>query len=120
MTPEEFKAKVRERCLEMQKHGYTIAPTVFGIWYDSAKGTYALESLSKKVCPVGACLLHSPLPEGHSMHLSFAASLSLWFGVSNWDIVQFINGFDGIGAGGHPFHTIGTELRQEFVTNAKG
>jgi len=111
MNAEDFKAKVKARCLEVQEYGYTIKRRGWGgISFVEPNATF-VSFHDKRVCPIMACLLNAKSP---NVYMATQAAAH-YFGVSEEAIRSFINGFDGsIYILDVEFYNAGYELRVEL------
>lgn len=90
MNAKEFEDKVYNRCLEVQKYGYTIVSNNYGIYFSPLNRKFIL--INKKfVCPLGACLLNSPCQNSSILEATID-----YFNVSEQRVHSFIEGVDGV------------------------
>lgn len=83
MNAKEFKKLLSDRCVEVQKYGYKIASTDFGVEADSNN---IYKSDSKCCCPIGAALLNSP-----SSHSGYIKAIATYCNISYNQAWSFIH-----------------------------
>jgi len=114
MNAQDFKAKVKARCLEVQEYGYQIKANSYGLVCGKGKFRAAND---KRVCPIAACLLNAPSISGGDPVFAAAA----YFDVQAEDISAFVRGFDNLSTmyqvpkANYSFYKVGQELRQEIL-----
>lgn len=110
MDAQEFKTRVKARCIEVQKYGYKLrADKLFGGNFYLYEKKFT--SPTKYVCPIAACMLNATMICDNSV-INNAVH---YFKISKEDLWNFIDGWDGrILNEDLPFYNVGKELRKEF------